>query len=364
MKKNLIHNAAWILVLLFTKFTLITWAETNPEQVEKWYSRGVYPYIATILTTISNAFSFSLGEVMIAVFVVGTVITLVGIVSSLIVLHPMEAFKQLVALVLVVSVMALYIDVSWLLNNYRQGFADLSGMQVRTYSETELEETFAAVILKTNALKQQLDEGIALNTEVWNVSDVLLSADDGYSALHEKFDFISEGEVHVKGLMSSPIQSKSGYTGIYLFFVGEPTVNNEIPLVTLPHTASHEIAHQKGFAFEDEANYVGFLACQNHQSLLFRYSGYFAALRYLAGALSEQDRELYKSMSVLYSDGVKADLIENNTFWQTHQDEKITKMADTANENYLITYNQPEGLKSYGLFVDLLIADYLADGEI
>lgn len=364
MKKSIIHNLAWITVLLALKFGLIYWAKHNPEMVEKWYARGIYPFIATILTTIANAFPFSIGEVIVAGCIVGVVLAVAGIVAALLTLQPVKGFRRLIALMLAVSIAALYIDAAWLLNNYRMGANELLELEVRPYAQAELEATFEAVIRRANELRRQLDEELTLDRDNWTIETVLMQADDGYAALHKDYDFISDDEVKVKGLESSELQSKSGYTGIYLFFIGEPTINTQPPLVTLPHTACHEIAHQKGFAFEEEANYIGFLACMRHEALIYQYSGYFAALRYLASALNAQDSESYERLSNAYSEGVRSDLIENSTFWQLHQEEKISKVADRMNEGYLIRYNQPEGLKSYGLFVDLLIADYLQDTQI
>ena len=50
-----------------------------------------------------------------------------------------------------------------------------------------------------------------------------------------------------------------GISGIFIPFTCEANVNATLPDWEIPFTACHELAHQRGFAREDEANYVGYL---------------------------------------------------------------------------------------------------------
>src|SRR5690554_7630473 len=45
-----------------------------------------------------------------------------------------------------------------------------------------------------------------------------------------------------------------------------------------PFTACHELAHQAGIGFEDEANYIGFVLARQSDDALFRYSAYYATV--------------------------------------------------------------------------------------
>jgi len=44
-----------------------------------------------------------------------------------------------------------------------------------------------------------------------------------------------------------------GIGGVYFPFTGEANVNISMPHTSIPFTACHEMAHQIGFAREDEA---------------------------------------------------------------------------------------------------------------
>src|SRR5207247_9474725 len=51
-----------------------------------------------------------------------------------------------------------------------------------------------------------------------------------------------------KPLLTSPVFSWLGVTGIYFPFTGEPNVNMTPPDPELPFAAAHEIAYQRGSA--------------------------------------------------------------------------------------------------------------------
>src|SRR5207249_4127597 len=81
-----------------------------------------------------------------------------------------------------------------------------------------------------------------------------------------------------------------GISGIFCPFTGEPNVNTTLPEPDVPFAACHELAHAHGFAREDEANYVGYVACIRHPDPDFRYSGLLAASLYAMNALARVGR--------------------------------------------------------------------------
>ena len=47
----------------------------------------------------------------------------------------------------------------------------------------------------------------------------------------------------------------------------------------------HELAHIRGYIYEDEANFIAFLACVESDDVAFQYSGYLSVLNYVANDL-------------------------------------------------------------------------------
>jgi hypothetical protein len=351
----------WVLsfCLLGLKAFVIKFAGEHAELVERVYSRGIYPVISNLLTSISNIVPFSVGEIFIMFFIIGILIVLIKLIHFTI----KRKFDKLILgisyVVFSIVLVTCIFDGVWLLNHYRTDIEDLMSLPIEKNNKEALVATFEALIIKTNSLRRELPED-SLSSK----RDILHNAYRGYEELNKQYEFIKKDKVVVKGLLSSPIQTMSGYSGVYLFFIGEPTINIQAPIFTLPHTACHEIAHQKGFAEEQAANYIGFLACKNNEDLLFQYSGYFSAMEYVGSALLKEDSRLYYSLVKSIDGKVLEDSSYNWEFWEKAESQSASAVVNQLNDSYLKAYNQPDGIKSYGQFVDLLIADYMVDGEV
>lgn len=339
-------------------------AAAHPDLVERYFSRGLYPFTSRIQTGITNLLPFSLYEMAVISLIAYGIYRLVRLVRSFFRrTFPTEALRLASIVVLLVSVVLFLFQFLWSLNNYRIPLKDQLGLDVRKASAGELADTYRALVVNANQTRALLDrEDTVSNPD--RIRYVLKTVWEGYKPLAQNYSIFNSGRVRVKGLLSSRIQTISGYSGVYNFLTGEANINIEPPLVTLPHTASHEVAHQMGITLEDEANYAGFLACKSHADPLFRYSGYLSALTYAGNALYEQSPDLYAEISSGLSGEIRSDQQEIRDFWNRHQNETASKIADRVNESYLKSNNQEEGMKSYGKFVDLLIADYLDDGSV
>ena len=96
--------------------------------------------------------------------------------------------------------------------------------------------------------------------------------------------------IHPKPAWTSPLLARLGIGGFYFPLTAEPHVDVELPDSEIPFCASHEVAHELGFAREDEANYVGYLLCRLHPDADFKYSGAYMASRHALAALASVDR--------------------------------------------------------------------------
>ncbi len=362
-KKNVIL-LIFSIVLFMLRSGIKRYALDHPEQTEKYYSRGIYPVISKILTSIANVFPFSIGEVLIVTLVLIAIVAFVKLIILLVKRKWGTALNRVLVLMLCTVLVFSFFDGVWLLNNYRPDFEDLIQLKVEKSSKADLENTFKALIEKSNALREELSENEDNIPNDLTLKEILQTAYKGYGPLSEQYEFFRADPVRVKGLLSSPFQTMSGYTGVFLFFAGEPTVNHEAPIFTLPHIASHELSHQQGFAQEEAANYIGFLACKGHPSTFFQYSGYFEAMSYVGNALYLVDQKSFYEITEQYSPKVLGDLKAVRTFWTKKQKSKPSEIVNKINDSYLKAYSQEDGIKSYGKFVDLLIADFLDDKKI
>lgn len=160
-----------------------------------------------------------------------------------------------------------------------------------------------------------------------------------------------------KPLLNSWILSVQQLCGIYSPFTIEANYNREMPYYNIPHTICHELSHLKGYMREDEANFIGYLACVTSDSLDFQYSGYLTGWVYAGNALARVDMDGYRRLHEKLAPEAIADLTYNNDFWDRYEG-KVAETANQINDTYLKAHSQTDGVRSYGRMVDLMLALY------
>jgi len=93
----------------------------------------------------------------------------------------------------------------------------------------------------------------------------------------------------IKASLFGKLGNYMGYSGYYNPFSGEAQLNTAVPDFLIPFVACHEIAHQAGYAKENEANFVGFLAARRSADSSMLYSSYFSMFLYANGQLRRLD---------------------------------------------------------------------------
>lgn len=157
-----------------------------------------------------------------------------------------------------------------------------------------------------------------------------------------------------KPLLSSGLFTLLGIGGFYFPYTGEANINTWSPGWQQPHTHAHEMAHQRLFASENEANFLGFLATIHSDDPLARYSGWLFAQRQVLRVLLEDDpergsRALYRRLP-----GVQTDVNLSRAFWSRY-DGSLSDLSHTVNDAYLRANNVEGGIRSYGLSLRLLV---------
>ena len=180
---------------------------------------------------------------------------------------------------------------------------------------------------------------------------------DAYRKACERYDFIPSLDSNVKPVMLSELMSYTHITGIYSFYTGEANINVAFPDYTIPFTAAHELAHQRGVAREDEANFMAFLVCMDSDDPYIRYSAYLNLFEYVASALYSASPELYGCVMSTLDREVRLEMQAYSRFFEKYRDSTAGKVSATVNNTSLILQGT-EGTKSYGMVVDLAVAYY------
>ena len=176
--------------------------------------------------------------------------------------------------------------------------------------------------------------------------------------LSELFPFLEFPDTGVKAVRCSRIMSVMGFTGVYFACVGESNVNVDSPACLLPSTIAHELAHQRGVAWEQECNFLGVLASVTSGMPDYIYSGWLLGFIHLGNALYETDPEAYWAIRGTLPAAVEADLRDNSAYWDQFRDNVVEKVSDTVYDAALKSYGDANGMKSYSMVVELLVAYY------
>lgn len=160
-----------------------------------------------------------------------------------------------------------------------------------------------------------------------------------------------------KYALTSPLLSRFLIEGITSPFTLEALVTRGIPALSLPYVACHEAAHVRGFAREEDANLIAYLACMASDDVYFRYSGSVSALTHCLSALRGADPEAYQACYAALSGEVRADLAAHSAYWAAFRQSRAAEVAASVNNAYLGAVSAgDQSTRSYGRVVDLLLA--------
>jgi hypothetical protein len=336
-------------------------AALSPELVEKLYSTGIYKVIATPLNLISGIFPFSLGEILLIGLIAFLIVKFIKFIVRI--FKTSKQFKQLLLdsilnILVLVSVLYFSFVVMWGINYQRLPFSQIAGLNVQPAKTSELADLFNSLVDRTNELRKYVNEneqGVMVLPA--GKQDVLKRAYKGYENAAKIYPVFKGIYARPKGVFLSEVMSYLNIEGIYSTYTGEANVNTSINDASFPFTACHEMAHQRGFAREDEANYIAYVACKNHPDKDFQYSGMLSALIYTGNALYKYNPDSYWEIRKNYSEGVNRDLDAITRYWKKYET-SVKDFSNTVNDSYLKINRQEDGVNSYGRMVDLLIAEY------
>lgn len=228
------------------------------------------------------------------------------------------------------------------------------GLAAEPVSMQELYEAacYFAALANDYAEKTDRDE-----QEVFlaDVNKLLENSASIYDNISVQYPALQGPALRAKAMLFSEFMSRINFTGFFFAFTGEANVNTAAPLCLLPSTIAHELAHQRGVAREDEANFTAVMAGLASGDADYCYSVSLLALIHLGNAVYSADRELYEQLRQTYGEKVLADLRENSRYWSQYE----TKAAEISGDVYgrfLETQGDERGVASYGACVDLLVA--------
>jgi hypothetical protein len=226
-------------------------------------------------------------------------------------------------------------------------------------SVAELKQTALILALEINKLTESVEYTESGASKMpYSYDEMIDRLNEAYQPLSQKYPFIQSMKTTVKPILLSHPMSYTHITGVYTFFTGESNLNMKFPDYSKCYTAAHEMAHQRGISREDEANFVAFLVCMESTDPYLRYCGYFNLYEYVVNQLYSASEEAYIEVASQLNQKAWGEIIAYAKFFETYADSKTSEISDKVNDLYLKVNGQEQGVKSYGLVVDLAVAYY------
>lgn len=346
------------LTLLAAVLLLQALASRNPQLVERYYSDRLFPRISQGLSLINGLFGFSIAELMIYVLVAVVICALVYQAREIYLRKPIArlVLTDLLVLFWITGAAMMLFLLFWGLNYQREPMRSKLGASGQGASAEQLKQISETIVNKINSSydESHTQEPVNAMPGRAQLNELIESSYRQQSLLGE----VSKGRYGpAKPIYSSSVMSRLGLSGFYMPFTGEPNFNADQPAFDLPYVIAHEKAHQRGFAREDEANFLAFVVCVNSANPYARYSGYLNALKVVVAFIAS-DPEYYQALLERIGEGPRHDLRARAAFW-SHYQGPAREMAARVNNSYLKANRIGSGAQSYQEDVALIVAYYL-----
>ncbi|HRV81177.1 MAG TPA: DUF3810 family protein, partial [Planctomycetota bacterium] len=151
--------------------------------------------------------------------------------------------------------------------------------------------------------------------------------------------------------------ARLGISGLFVPFTGEPHLLMDGPACRFPFRSFHDVAHQRGYAREDEANFLGWWLGSHSGDPHYRYSANLVAWEYVLDALRFADPEEAHRMIQSVPEGVRDDRARLRAYWRQFEG-PLEAVGTAANNVFLKSQGQSHGVASYGRMVRLLLWDF------
>lgn len=381
----------FIIIGIVVLLNIIAWSS---ETFCDWYIHYVFPVWVNTYGRLTGLFPFSVGEWLIVAgvfLIIAAVILMIASVFRWIIrqcrVHHVDklcsGFCTFFAWVLLAVLVLMTLNCTILYHatpfsekyfatekatddgNENTDTGNTAETEKSTYTLQDLTALRNMLVEKCNELSGQMqrtEEG-----EIIYEGNMRKKAISDMQALGETYDALQGFYPMPKPLYFSDFVSQQYMLGYYFPFSMEANYNKVAYVTNLPVTMCHELAHLKGYIQEDEANFIGFLACISSDDLLFQYSGYLSVLNYVNNDFYEavgEDYERYMAEVQIDRQVYEDAVFVRKEDWDRIEKEAVvdTEVVDAVSTGFVETSLKlngvDDGMVAYSRVVDLLLQWY------
>ena len=279
MKKDPIKRSARIITLSQTAWLLIALAilvfSFFPDAVSEYFSFGLFQYIGLGLRFITSSTKLPIGEyvylLLIIILIINIILSLYKLKNKInTITYRTYLFRFGKKLTLKLIQLYVVFMLIWGLNYQKSSPAKSFNLKMDTsYTEVQLDSLSLDLMEELNKTRQILSDSFIQKLEV---DQVFRNSILNYRQLKSRFPQLTIDKPVLKEAAFPSWGDYLGYLAFYQPITGEAIVRTDVPLLTLPYTSCHELAHQMGYASEAEANFIAFVVATESTDALLRYS--------------------------------------------------------------------------------------------
>ncbi len=334
----------WPFLLALLTFLLVEWAAKNPSAVEKYYSAGIYPFIAAALSFVSRQVSFSLWDTFWILLIVGLLISLV-----MIIFRKLPFWRSLLRLLQLAAFLYALFYLVWGYNYFRPPIAK----RLKWAKVAQTDEHF--LVLFDTLISSANKSRTLIRYADYKAIDQAIEQSYREHARELGLRY-PNGSRRPKTMLFSSFFAKSGVSGYYGPLLSEVHVNGNTLPTEYPFVLAHEKAHQFGITGEAEANFIAWYICSKSADQRLQYSGNLQLLRYfLADAFAAKDIKKYLQR---FDKKALEDILAQRSHWLALRNATLDKAQTAANDAYLKSNKIDDGVKNYNSVVALTITWY------
>ena len=375
---------------------LLNIAAWNSADFCDWYIAHIFPVWVNTYGRLTGLFPFSVGEWLIlaglilvaTVTVLAVLWTVIEIVSAVQKKRRM-GFRRFAkgvyrffawTLLAVCLVMTLNCFILYHASTFSQRYFGTEPGKDIEYTLEELIRVYNRVAEQCIALSNEISRdqnGRAMYAgSVGKDGKILDMADKARELmvqLGDTYDQLDGYYPRPKALLSSDFMCQQYMCGYYFPFSMEANYNDVMYILNIPSTMCHELAHLRGFIYEDEANFIAYLACVESDDIFFQYAGYLSVLAYLYNDLYHAYRTdpagYEQAAASVLPITVPEQVWEDDTFVMQEEWDRIngkalidTELVDEVSDVFIDTNLKVNGVSdgsvSYSRVVKLLLQYY------
>lgn len=339
----------YTIIFIFVLTVLIKYYfQYHPEICQTYFCNFLYPHTAKLQQLIFGLIDFSAGDILYILLIFSALHLIFNLKYTL--------KKRLTTLFLSCLAFLSAFYLLWGMNYYKPPLQNKLNVP-KTFSLEDLTNATNFFLEQSCKFRKLMEKDLPENHTI-TINQLNQWSETAFKTLYQKNITGFKYQKSIKESLFSGILSYMGYSGYLNPFTGEAQINCKIPDYQKPITAFHEVAHQMGFAFESEANFIGFLACESSDNPFVRYSGSVFALRHCLYEVRKHNPELYKTLLKKIDKAILDDFQKTSHFWESHQN-PFAPVLEKTYDTYLKAHQQSAGVQSYHQVAQFLIMYYL-----